>query len=217
MTMLEGTIQSLPAEPVSDGDAKIILGKMRDLIISELHGKYYNLLKAGRLFVGNQAAAGAILPIYSNTTQQCGIFNPLGSGVEAIPVKLNIVYVDTTGAAGGLVLGYLKGCDAIATGSAGITVATLITPINLDLERGGGSKVKFMSSAITCAAPTVLMGLDINQMVLTAATTSLGQWKTGYDFDGYPAVKPGTAIFVAGNIATLIKVACTLIWAENPI
>ena len=98
----EGTVGSLPNESVSDGDAKIILGKMKDLIVSELHGKYYTSAYNGRIFAGNQAAAGAVLPIYSNTTQQCGIFNPLGSGINAIPVRLNITYVDTTGAAGGL-------------------------------------------------------------------------------------------------------------------
>jgi len=216
--IIEGTVGSLPNESVSDGDSKVILGKSKELIVSELHGKYYTSAYNGRIFVGNQAAAGAVLPIYSGTTQQCGIFNPLGSGVNAVPIQLNITYVDTTGAAGGLCLGYLKGCGgSIATGSAGITVATTVTPINLNLGGSGGSKILFMSAAITCAAPSMLMQLGINQMVLTAATTSLGQWEAQYKFDGYPIVYPGTAIFPAGNIATLIKVACTIIWEESPV
>lgn len=216
--IIEGTVQSLPSESVSDGESKLILGKSRELIVSGLYGKYYNAVKAGRVFAGSQAAAGAIIPIYSNTTQQCGIFNPLGSGVDVVPVKLNVAYVSETGAAGGLCLGYLKNCGGtIATGSPGITVATEVTPVNLNLVSNGGAKARFMSAGITTAAPSVLMELDINQMVLTAATTSMPQWKAGYDFDGYPVINPGTAIFVAGNIAVLIKVVCTLIWIEVPV
>jgi hypothetical protein len=216
--IIEGTVQSLPAESVSDGESKIILGKSRELITSGIYGKYYNAAKAGRMFAGNQAAAGAVIPIYSNTTQQCGLFNPLGSGVDIIPVRLNVAYVSETGAAGGLCLGYIKNCGgSIATGSPGITAATETIPINLRFGSGPASKVKFLSSGITTAAPAVLMELDINQTVLTAATTSSPQWKAGYDFDGYPVVEPGTSIFVAGNIAVLIKVVCTLIWIEVPV
>ena len=216
--IIEGTVQSLPSEPVSDGDSKILLSKMRSLLISNLHGEHYIATDNGRLFAGNQAAAGVVLPLYSNTTQQCGIFNPLGSGVKVIPIKLNMTYVSTTGAAGGFCLGYKTGCGgSIATGSPGITAATTVTPINLDLGESGGSQVYFMSAAITTAAPAILMQLGLNQLVITAATTSGDQWKADYKFDGYPKVAPGTAIFVAGNIATLIIMACTLIWEEIPV
>ena len=215
--IIEGTVASLPNEAVSDGDAKVLLGKMKELIVSQMHGEHYTATHNGRVFVGNQLAAGAVLPIYSNTTQQCGIFNPLGSGVNAVPLKLNITYVSTTGAAGGFCLGYKTGCGgSIATGSTGITAATLITPINMSVGQWG-SKVYFMSAAITTGAPGILMQLGINQMVLTAADATLSQWKADYKFDGYPEVTPGNAIFVAGNIATLITATCSIIWEESPV
>ncbi len=216
--ILEGQVGSLPAEPISDGINQLILGKTNELIVGLIAGEYYQEALAGRLFAGNQAAAGTVLPIYSNTTQQCGLFNPLGSGKNIIPVKLNMVLVDTTGAAGGFCLGYVKNCGGgIATGSPGITVATLVTPINLNLGSNNASKATFMSAGITVAAPSTLMELDINQLVLTPATTGAIQYKVGYKFDGYPILEPGTAIFVAGNIATLVKMVCTLIWKEVPI
>ncbi len=218
--LLESHVDNLPDVSMPDGGAssELILGKMRDLIVSELHGIYYQQTYRGNLFAGNQAAAGAVVPIYSNTTQQCGIFNPLGSGVNIILVKLLMTFVDTTGAAGGYCLGYVKGCGgSIATGSGGITVATLATPVNLNLSAYSGvSKAVFMSAAITTAAPAILMQLGFNQMVLTAATTSLGQWPSEIRFDGYPIVTQGTAVFFCGNIATLSKIAATFVWEESP-
>jgi hypothetical protein len=41
---------------------------------------YYELARQGRIFTGNIAAAGVVLPIYSGTTQQVGLWNPVGSG-----------------------------------------------------------------------------------------------------------------------------------------
>ncbi len=216
---LQGVIDWLSNISAPDGaEGDVILGKMREIIVAELHGKYYTDAYNERLYVGNQAAAGAVLPIYSNTTQQCGLFNPLGSGVNVTPVKINITLVDTTGAAGGFCLGYKTGCGgSIATGSPGITVATLVTPINLNLIASGGSKALFMSAAITTAAPAILMQLGLNQLVLTPATTGAPQYMASIDFDGYPIVSPGTAIFVCGNIATLAKFACSIVWEETPI
>lgn len=185
---------------------------MRPLVSS---GDLYQINAQGRLYVGTQAAAGTVLPIFSNTTQQCGLFNPAGSNVNIVPVRLNMTYVDTTGAAGGFCLGYRTGlAGSIATGAVGgLTAATTVTPVALNLS-GKLSKGIFMSAAITTTAPAVLMQLGINQTVLTAATTSSPQWLASYDFNGELVLTPGTAIFVAGNIATLAKFVCSISWAE---
>lgn len=178
-------------------------------------GAYYKYNAQSKLFIGTQAAAGTVLPIYSNTTQQCGLFNPSGSGKHVIPVRLNITYVDTTGAAGGFCLGYNTGlAGTIATGATGgLVAATLATPVCANLS-GTLPLAKFMSAAITCTAPGVLMQLGLNQTVLTAATTGSPQWGAWYKFDGEVVLSPGTAIYVAGNIATLSKFVCSISWVE---
>jgi hypothetical protein len=180
-------------------------------------GEFADYARAGLLFIGKQAAGGAVLPIYSGTTQQCGLFNPLGSGYDLIPVRLNITYVDTTGAAGGLCIGYNTGCGAsIATGAACITAATTAAAVASNLM-GNTAKGIFMSAGITTTAPGILMQLGINQTVLTAATTSSPQWSAMYKFNGEVCVSPGTAIYVAGNIATLSKFTCSISWIEKQI
>ena len=173
------------------------------------------LARAGRVFTGNIAVAGVVLPIYNNVTQQFGIWNPAGNNVNAVLIGLTLTYVDTTGAAGGLCLGYLANAPAqLATGAA-ITAFTETAAINSLLSGGAASKIKFGQGAtLTVTAPVVLRQLGINQLVTTAATTSAPLFEAKAEFDGTAIATPGSAIFVAGNIATLIKVAGSLTWAE---
>ena len=188
-----------------------------DLLTAAGSPPLFDLARRGRVFTGNIAAAGVVLPIYSNTTQQVGLWNPAGNDVDAVLLSVSLTYVDTTGAAGGFVLGYLSNAPAqLATGAA-ITAFTETTAINSYLNNGAASKVKFaQGSTITVTAPSVLRHVGLNQTVLTAATTSSPQWTARADFDGDVIVTPGSAIFVAGNIATLIKVAGSVVWAEFP-
>lgn len=198
-------------------DPFLLGGKSGEAIVSELHGKYYTQNVRGGLFIGNQASTGVAAPAVTSTTQQCGLFNPLGSGVNLSLVKLNMDYVSGTGLTAGFVLGYKTGCGAsIATGSPGITAATTATPLSARLD-GAASKAVFMSAGITTAAPALLMELGISQLVITAATTGATTFKTDYDFDGTVIVPPGSAIFVAGAVASMVSVwGVTLIWEEVP-
>lgn len=176
---------------------------------------FYNLAKQGAVFTGNIAAAGVVLPVYSNTTQQVGLWNPVGSGKDLILLKIALTYVDTTGAAGGFCLGYLSNAPAaIGTGLA-ITAFTETASVSNYPGGGFSSVAKFGQGAtLTVTAPVVKRQLGFNQTVLTAATTSSPQWMAEVAFDGEEVLTPGTAIFVAGNIATLSKFTGSLVWAE---
>lgn len=185
-------------------------------LTTPLHGNGYAQSVVGNTYIGNGAVAGAVIPIYSNTTQQFGIFNPAGSGVNVVLKKINIGYIDTTSAAGGECLGYLLNAGAdIATANGGVTAATTVTPISARLD-GPKSRVKFMSAAITTAAPSLLMALGTNHLVVTAADATTVPYKWDYEFDGSIIAPPNTAIFLAGIIAVLVKVAPTFIWEEIP-
>ena len=175
----------------------------------------YNLAKQGRIFSGNIAAAGVVLPIYSNTTQQVGLWNPAGSSIDVILLRLALTYVSGTGAAGGYVLGYLPNAPASVATGASIAAFTETAAISHYVGTGLASAAKFGQGAtITVTAPSVLLSLGLNQTVLTAATTSSPQWSSVFDFTGQIVLTPGTAIFVCGNIATLSTWSGSLTWAE---
>ena len=176
---------------------------------------WYGLAKQGRIFTGNWTTL--VLPIFSNTTQQVGLWNPAGNDVDAVLRSISLTYVSTTGAAGGFVIGYLANAPAqLATGAA-ITAFTETTAIAGYGATGNLAQVaKFgFGATLTVTAPAMYRHLGLNQLVLTAADATVPQWKTDFDFDqGDLVVTPGMAIFVAGNIATLDKFAGSITWAE---
>jgi hypothetical protein len=198
-------------------EAKPTLSDERALLTQSAAGEWYHLAKQGMVFTGNMAATGVVLPIFSSTSQVCGIWNPAGSGVNAVLMNVRGTYVDTTGAAGGYCLAIMKNAgSALATG--GISAFTETTP-----ERGlvgnatGGNKVRWTGSAATVIAPAILRQLGINQTVITAATTSSGFFTWQENWQGDLVIAPNNAVFLAGNIATLAKLACSLTWAEIPV
>jgi len=176
---------------------------------------YYDLVKQGKVFTGNIASAGVILPIFSNTTQQVGLWNPIGSGVDIVLLRLGLTYVSGTGAAGGYVLGYLANAPAaIGTGLA-ITAFTETAAISSYPGGGFSSVAKFAQGAtITVTAPTVKRHLGINQNAFTAAGTGQMPYDVERSFFGLEVLTPGTAVFVAGNIATLATFSGGITWAE---
>lgn len=186
-----------------------------DTLVAAGTAPLFELARQGKVFTGNVAAAGVVLPIYSNVTQQVGLWNPVGSGVDVVLLRLALTYVDTTGAAGGFVLGYLS--NAPAAIGAGLAITAFTETASVSNYPGGGftSVAKFGQGAtLTVTAPAIKRHLGLNQTVLTAATTGSPQWSAEWKFDGEEILTPGTAIFVAGNIATLSKFSGSLVWAE---
>jgi len=183
--------------------------------VSQVNGKYFAQAISGNVFIGNQLPAGVAPPLWSSTTQQCGVMNPAGSGKYVVPITVSATYVSGTGIVDGICLGYLPGCGAGVT-AGGVTVATLITPVPAKLD-GGPAVAKFMSAGITCTAPTRLMNLGICTEV-GATTAAVAGTSLKYDFDGVVVVPPGYAIFVAADITGITAVySFTVIWAEVPV
>jgi len=177
----------------------------------------YNLARQGKIFTGNIAAAGVVLPIYSNNTQQCGLWNPAGSNVDLVILRIGLTYVDTTGAAGGYVISQLTGLgSAVATGT-NITAFTETAAVS-DYPGGGFTSIaKFgQGSTLTIvgSAATIKRQVGLNQLVTTATDATTASFRTDLKFDGDLVVTPGSAIFLAGNIATLAKWTGSITWAE---
>ena len=211
-------LSRLPYFNGAKGEAPPALSDDRGLLTQPVGGRWYHLAKQGKVFTGNSAAAGSVLPIFSNTAQVFGIWNPAGSNVNGVLINVAATYVSTTGAAGGFVLAVNKNIPGgLATGA--ISAFTEGTP-----ERGvvgqtsglGGNAIRFTPSAATTVAPTILRHLGINQLVLTAADTANTTFGFNKDFDGDIAIAPGTAVWLCGNIATLSIWAASITWAELP-
>lgn len=186
--------------------------------VQVVEASYANAARSRRMFIGNMAAAGAVLPIFTNTTQVCGLWNPAGSGINVELVRINMTWVDTTGAVTGYCLGLTLGAPAsLGAPITAFTDGVLNTSIfNARLGSSAGPTARFTPSAATVTAPIMGLQLGINQDVAaaTAAVTIFNNQAT-YSFDGTVILPPGTAVWLAGNIAGLKKIAASIIWAEE--
>lgn len=199
------------------GDAKPVLSDERGLLTQPASGTYFHAAKQRKVFTSNNAAAGAVLPIFSGTTQQFGLFNPMGSGVVCNIIEVALTYVDTTGAAGGYVLALIKDAGGGKATGGNLTSYTKLSVWDAisDGSEANGYKA-FGITAFGCTAPVIWRHLGLNQLVTTAADATTVPWTARASFNGDCGLKPGTAVAVAGNIATLSKWACSITWEEEP-
>jgi hypothetical protein len=183
--------------------------------VSPINGAYFGHAINGNVYIGNQLPAGVAPPLWSATTQQCGVLNPVGSGKFLVPIRITSTYVSGQGIVDGLCLSYVA-TDSVASGTAGVTASTNITPVSGRIN-GGISRMTFMSVGITTAAPTRLMNLGL-QTEVGATLAAVAGTVLRYDFDGVLAVPPGFAIFIAADITGITAVySHTIIWAEVPV
>lgn len=197
------------------GLASPLMSDDRAALVSPYGGKWAEAAKRGRLFIGNDAAAGQVLPIYSATAAKFVLWNPANSGVNLNLVRFTASYVDTTGAATGFAIGIMKNAgSALATG--GVSVFTEASAERAPFGGTGGNKVRFALTA-TIIAPTLLYQMGQNQLVLTATDTANTQWGFRVDFDGEMLIAPNNLISFGGNIAQLSKWASSVVWTEEPV
>ncbi len=179
------------------------------------NARYYPEVALGRVFMGSTAIGGAKPPAYNATAHVFCLWNPAGSGKNFVPLRFNAGFVDTTGAAGNLVLAYQSGVGSQAATGSPITAITHVAPLNCRIGSGQASVARFAPATVTFAAATSLLcALGISETVVTATDATNLYSKASVDFDGTLIVPPGTAICVAGNIALLSNLDMTLIWAE---
>jgi hypothetical protein len=172
---------------------------------------------AGNVFTGQTALAGvAALPIATATGQVFGIWNPLGSGVEAVLIALDMgVATGTTPVASAFCLSWLANAGSQVASSAPITAFTAATPTNLRLGLGNASKVKFTPSAATMTAPVFLKSLGLS-FASTTATQGGFQWAHA-DFNGAITIPPGNFVGVCGSTiqsGTVLQISMD--WMELP-
>jgi hypothetical protein len=210
---------TLPWFNASKGaEAKPMLSDERGMLTQQAGGQHWHASKQRKLFTTNMAAAGAVLPIFSGTTQQFGLFNPLGSGVNVQLVELAMTYVSTTGAAGGYVLALVKNAGAgQATGGNLTSLTALSVWDGISNGNAASGNKAYGITAFGCTAPVIYRHLGLNHQALTAADATQNAWLTKQRFDGDVGIAPGTVLVVAGNIATLSTWAVSATWVEEPV
>lgn len=208
----------------SDGAfPNVRLGKLGDVINSELHGRFYEQAYRGNLFSWGKtvtALSANSISLTSTTTPIIGVWNPSTSTVNLVILQIAAqIFANnlTSGAApGALVLASSIGNAAISTGNApwnrktlaqsgsqakGFDLATALTGIsnNLVIMEGVGE----------LSNPT---GLTYTTIASTAMIPSFGGVA---NIDGSIVIPPGGVLALLNTVSsTTFSAAARILWEE---
>ena len=218
----QGSVAPLPTVSISDGvQPTLMMGKQAELMTAALMRDIYEQTLRGNTFHATTTPLGLAIPIYTATAPTVALWNPAGSGKNAVLQKLGIVYASGTAdfAAVGLMRRTGVG-STVATGAV-FTAFAEATPINGLIGAGATSAMKVaIAGTVTLTAAGaagdffyILAGINLEAQTGTAHATALGV----HEFHGEVIVPPGVAVWLAATKASSALYAQTLTWTEAPV
>ena len=208
-----------------DGAQLVIqrLGRQGDGIVSELHGRFYEQCYRGNMYSNGNTALVALtantVTLNATTTPILGLYNPLGSGVNAVILKAALAAgINNTASVGPGAFTW-----AVSTGNVGITTGT--APF-ARLVGGAPSKCKGMAGiALTgltntlalqevsdFASPNVITTTAVPTTVTTPMIFNL------QIFDGSLIIPPGGVLALVNTVSTTtISTFGRMLWEEVPV
>lgn len=206
----------------SGSTVSAVMGPSGDVLVSELHGKYYNANVNGGLYYASNAAAGAAFTIFSNASYVgLALFNPAGSGKNLSIVRAMIgVNANASTAASGWGYSWLTNAGAAMVGTAApISASTAITATRGKCVVGSTGKIDSVVEAVSAATLSTAMtwGRAAAFGTLTGAITTQVGVTLVEDLDGTLIVPPGTLFALTSAVLSGITACGTLLWTENPI
>lgn len=214
-----------PPSAASIGDNQItgvLAGKQGDMIVSQLHGKYYTQAVRGNVYYASSAAAGIVNTIFSNATfLGLLLWNPQGSGKNLSLIKCNVA-MDTQAstAASGWGYAWLNNTGSGVATAAPISGFTAITATRGNAVvgvSGQGSSVALVGSGATFTTALLWGRAAAFGSSTGAITTQTVPAMMTEDFDGMMIVPPGTVFAVTSSILSGVTAVSTLFWEEVPI
>ncbi len=193
-------------------------GRANDLIVSELHGKYFQECYRGNVYYASTATAGVVIPIASTLTPTYSIWNPAGSGKLLVPIATLIGWVATTAALGSFCWTATTNAGSGISSTAPFVAFGTGTAVNANFGSSKASVMRTGTGGTTTlvAAATFYRHLGLSITATTAATSVAPGWQWRDDWDGTGIIQPGNAIHLMGTTAIAVTAAVTLIYYEIP-
>ena len=202
-------------------------GKSSEGIVAELHGKYYTQTYRGNCFMVTTVAAGLAHPIVSTTAPVVALWNPSGSGKNAVLLRYTSAStLNATCVQGSVFLmAQFNAGNTVATGAVYTAFNRSVLGTNLFNCNLGSGNVSVMNASAngtnTLTAASVLIVAVMGQNLPTTAAGAVAAPTSipgiVYDFDGTVIVPPGVTVYVAASSASTALSTQSLSWEEVPI
>jgi len=208
-----------------DGAAQITqrFGRQGEAMVSELHGRFYEQAFRGNLFsnglTGLTALSANTITLTATTTPILGVYNPLGSGVNAVILQAMLASGINNAASTG------PGIFVWATSTQNVGLSTGSVPLPRFLG-GAAAKCKGLAGvALTGLTNNLVVAHSADfptpTVITTAAVSTAIQTPTvSYtdNLDGSIVVPPGGILALLNTVSTTtISVHGRLLWEEVPI
>lgn len=199
--LIQGSVGQPSTTSIQPGTTPTIRqGQLGDVIVSELHGRYYetayrrNLFAASVQGTGITTSAGLVtgytgLALTNPTTSTVNcVLNKVGYAVNAAPTATMVVTL------------------AFNTSTTAVTQTTAITTRNLFL--GGATSQGLAASSVTF--PTAPINIHTLGVIGTNAITALTNTPSFVDLEGSIVMPPGSYIAIVTSTAS----AATSFWGS---
>lgn len=203
-------------------------GNQGDVIVSELHGRFYEGTLRGRAYAGGMTALTSInaatftsATLGATCTPIWGIWNPLNSGinVELLQVMLGITLTTLTGVVGGGPYVW-----AGAGGQAGLTLGNLGFSRKTFAANGaakvfGGQALTGLTGSLVVLNGSAIGGGTPVNVAQTYTVAGIPQFAGAYEnLDGSWVIPPGGVLALLGT-ATPVGHSATSggLWNEIPV
>lgn len=197
------------------------LGPYLDQIISELHGRYFEQARYGRIFHSMvkavTVAATHNSPIAAVTaTPVLGLLNPTGSGKAIVLLRVACSTVSGTPAGGQFVLNAIPAIATIPSTSQTGSIFSANVGVSSASPQASAMRV-YNNVALTALAPVVANEVAlVGAAAAAAAAGNGGPGNTGEDIGGAIIVPPATfvAIMAGSGAGTTWIVNAGWSWEE---
>jgi hypothetical protein len=224
MPIIKGVVQAPSNISFSDGDdVNLIAGKQAELLVASMHSELYSQTYRGFVYHASTTPLGLAIPIYTSQAPTLCLWNPIGSGKNASILNVVFAYASGTAAYGAVGFMYVTNAGStIATGAVFSAFGTLNSSVNGIVGSGSSSVMRVATAgttSLTTAPAAANWFYTLGNINLEAATgTAHATFVPGAGSNpkGSILVPPGTAVWLAGTVASSALYAQTISWAEVP-